>query len=190
MSTPTHRSAPGSSYFVTTKCAQSRAVFQVTDVAEIMAKTLCEYRERGAYLLHEFVVMPDHVHLLLTPSQTTSLEKAMQFIKGGCSHRIHKARHQKREIRQVGFHDWTIRDLADWRAKVLYIHMNPVHAKLVHRPEEWPHSSASGKFTLDPIPGKFTHLASGAKAQTDAVLTPGLKPRPPKELLIRAAKYP
>ena len=78
-------------------------------------------------------------------------------------------------------HDWTIRDYNDWQAKVEYIRNNPVRAKLVQKPEDWPYSSASGKFRLDPIPAKFLRLSSGAKAQTTSPLTQGLKPLPPKE---------
>src|ERR1700740_1656751 len=181
MSTPKHRSAPGTSYFITTKCWQSRAVFQVPENAEILIETLFHYRDGGAYLLHEFVVMPDHVHLLFTPSATTSLEKAMQFIKGASSHRIRKVRNQKMEIWQVGFYDWTIRDADDWRTKIEYIHTNPVRAKLVKRPDDWPYSSANGEFSVDPTPDKYLQLSSGAKAQTIAPLAQGLKPLPPKD---------
>ena len=181
MSTPKHRTAPGTSYFITTKCWQSRSVFQVSENAEILIEALFNYRDRNAYALHEFVVMPDHLHLLLTPSSTTSLEKVMQFIKGGSSHQIRKARNQKMEIWQVGFHDWTIRDANDWLTTVEYIHTNPVRAKLVQRPEDWPYSSASGKFSLDPIPDKYQQLSSGAEAHALGPLTPGLKPRPPKD---------
>ena len=182
MSTPKHRTALGSSYFITTKCWQSRAIFQVPETAEILIETLLNYRDRKAYALHEFIVMPDHLHLLLTPSSTTSLEKSMQFIKGGSSHQIHKARKQKMEIWQVGFHDWTIRDSDDWQTKAEYIRTNSVRAKLVQRPEDWPYSSASGKFPLDPIPEKFLQLSSGAKAQTASPLSQGLKPLPPEEI--------
>ena len=181
MSTPKHRTAPGASYFITTTCWQGRAVFQVSENAEILIEALFNYRDRKDYVLHEFVVMPDHLHLLLTPSSTTSLEKAIQLIKGGSSYQIRKARNHKMEIWQVGFHDWTIRDSDDWRTKVEYIHSNPVRAKLVQRPEDWPYSSASGKFNLDPIPEKFLELSSGAKAQSTSPLSQGLKPLPPKE---------
>lgn len=181
MSTPKHRTAPDASYFVTTKCWQSRSVFQVRENADILAETLFHYRDRNAYALHEFVIMPDHLHLLLTPSPTTSLEKAMQFIKGGSSYQIRKARNDKMEIWQVGFYDWTIRDTSDWQTKVEYIRTNPVRAKLVRRLEDWRYSSASAQFVLDPIPDKFPQLSSGAKAQTASAVTPGLKPRPPKE---------
>jgi putative transposase len=181
MSTPRHRTAPGSSYFVTTRCWQGRSVFQVPQIAEILVQTIAHYRDRRDYLLHEFVVMPNHLHVLLTPSSTTSLEKAVQLIKGGSSHAIHKQRDQKTEIWQEGFHDWTIRDTNDWRSKVEYIRMNPVRAKLVERPEDWPYSSANCQFKLDVVPERYLSAASGAKALGSAPNTPGLKSRPPNE---------
>lgn len=176
MATPRHRSAPGTSYFVTTKCWQGRRILQVQEIAEILLRTIFDYRERKAYLLHEFVVMPDHLHLLLTPSATTTLEKAIQLIKGGSSHQIHKQRNQGMEIWQEGFYDWTIRDMRDWQTKVDYIRLNPVRAGLVERPQDWPYSSATGQFTLDPTPSKYSPQALNVPTQT-----PGLKPRPPKE---------
>jgi REP element-mobilizing transposase RayT len=42
-----------------------------------------EYQEKGYFLIHEFVVMPDHFHLILTPAEGILLEKAMRYIKGG-----------------------------------------------------------------------------------------------------------
>ncbi len=69
------------------------------------------------------------------------------------------------EIWQVGFHDWTIRDGEDYGAKVRYIHLNPMEARLVERPEDWPFGSACGKHALDAAPEKFKARASGAKAQ-------------------------
>ena len=181
MSTPRHRTAPGSSYFVSTKCWQGRHVFQMPEIAEILMGTMIHYRDGGSYLLHEFVVMPDHLHLLPTPSATTSLEKAIQLVKGGSAHEIHRQRDQAMKIWQEGFHDWTIRDANDWQSKVEYIRMNPVRARLVQRPQDWPYSSASGRFTLNAVPDRYARSASGAKALITPSLTPGLKPRPPKE---------
>ena len=87
-----HRTSLGSTYFVTTKAWQSVAVFQVSEIAEIVIRKILEYRDRGNYLLHEFVLMPNHLHLILTPGESVSLEKAIQLIKGGSSHEIHKVR--------------------------------------------------------------------------------------------------
>ena len=177
----THRSAPGTSYFVTTKASQDRALFRATEIAETVVETLQHYRSRGEYLLHEFVLMPDHLHVLITPSSTISLEKAMQFIKGGSSYRLHHERGQKIDLWHAGFHDWTIRDAVDWNAKAQYIRLNPVKAGLVERPEDWPYSSANGKLALDPMPAKSLQAASGAKAQRFAFPTSELKLRLPKE---------
>jgi putative transposase len=181
MSTPKHRTAIASSYFVTTKCSQGRAVFQIAEVAETLVSTVFEYRDRGYYLLHEFVAMPDHLHLLLTPDEITSLEKAVQLIKGGTSHRIHKLRNHKMEIWQVGFYDWTVRDANDWQTKAEYIHLNPVRAKLVEHPQDWAYSSASGKYALDQVPTKYSRATLGPKAPLSSALAPELKLRPPKE---------
>jgi putative transposase len=155
MSKPLHRILPGAIYFVSTATWERRELFRVPEVAEILVERILIYRDRGAYQLHEFVVMPNHFHLLLTPGGNTPLEKAVQLIKGGSSHEIHARRGNKMEIWQVSFHDWTIRDSEDYKAKVRYIHMNPVQARLVERPEDWAFGSASGKFSLDPVPEKF-----------------------------------
>ncbi len=147
-----HCTSPGWTYFVTTKAWQSMSVFQVQEIAEILVRKILEYRDRKSYLLHEFVLMPNHLHLLLTPSQSVTLEKAIQLIKGGSSHEIHRVRGESTQIWQSGFHEARVRDWLDFKKKVDYIRFNPVAAKLVQRPEEWPYTSASGKFALDPIP--------------------------------------
>ena len=148
----THSTQPGWTYFVTTKCAQGVSVFQVEENAHILIAKLLEYQSKGHYLLHAFVVMPNHLHLILTPGLATTLEKTMQFIKGGSSHAIHAARGIRQQIWQPGFHESRIRDLADYKAKADYIRFNPVTAKLVEKPEDWPYSSANGSFVFDPTP--------------------------------------
>jgi putative transposase len=155
MSKLPHRMSPGRTYFISSATWERCELFRVPRVAEILVQRILVCRDKGVYLLYEFVVMPNHFHLLLTPSETTSLEKVVQLIKGGSSHEIHKLTGNKMEIWQVGFHDWTIRDGEDYRAKVGYIQMNPVQARLVERPEDWPFGSASGKFVLDSAPEKF-----------------------------------
>ena len=148
----THRTSPGATYFVTTKASQSISIFQVTEVAEILVTKLLEYQNKRNYLLHEFVLMPDHLHVLLTPTESTSLEKALQLIKGGSSYEIHKVRANNSQIWQSGFHESRVVDFHDYKNKRDYIYFNPVVAKLVDRPQDWPYSSASGKYELDPIP--------------------------------------
>lgn len=147
-----HRTTPGSTYFVTTKTWQNVSVFHVTANADILISKILEYRDKGNYLLHEFVLMPNHLHLLLTPAGSASLEKALQLIKGGSSYELNKTRKSKIPVWQSGFHDSRVRDRFDYQKKADYIRYNPVTAKLVRRPEQWPYSSASSHIQLDPIP--------------------------------------
>ena len=155
MSKLPHRVVAGSTYFITSSTSERRELFRVQEIAEILARRILVCRDKGAYHLHEFVVMPNHFHLLMTPDTTMTLEKAVQLIKGGSSHEIHAQRGNKIQIWQTGFHDWTIRDGEDYRTKVRYIHMNPVRARLVEKPEDWPFGSACGKYVLDPASEKF-----------------------------------
>ena len=148
----THRTLPGATYFVTTKAWQSTSVFQVSEVADIVVEKLLDYRDKGHYLLHEFVLMPNHLHVILTPSATTSLEKALQFIKGGSSHKIHGVRECKSQIWQSGFHESRISNLSEYSVRSSYVRFNPVTAKLVDDPRKWMYGSASGRFKLNAIP--------------------------------------
>ncbi len=102
-------------------------------------ETLQSYRGR-AYLLHEYVLMPEHFHILITP--TITLERAVQFIKGGFSFRAKNELESNLEIWQSGFSDHRIREAADYQNHVGYIFRNPVGRKLVEPAEEYPYCSA------------------------------------------------
>jgi REP element-mobilizing transposase RayT len=72
-------------FFVTSVTNSRHAFFKNADAAELFIKTLYVYRAQGRFELHEFVVMPDHFHLIITPAEQIPLEKAVQYIKGGYS---------------------------------------------------------------------------------------------------------
>ena len=72
-------------YFITTTTANRRRLFQVETNALLMLDILQEQRAKDRFHLHAFVIMPDHLHALLTPAPDVSLEKAVQFIKGNFS---------------------------------------------------------------------------------------------------------
>jgi len=67
-----------STYFVTANVEPRRDLFQVEKIARLFIEVMLGYREQKKYLLHEFAVMPDHFHLILTPTGIT-LERAMQL---------------------------------------------------------------------------------------------------------------
>ena len=165
MARPRHRTKPGATYFITTDTWERRALFRGPAAAEIVEQKLFEYRDRGFYSVHSYAVMPEHFHAILTPNKTTTLERAMQFIKGGSSHEIGKTLGMEFPVWHPGFTEHQIRDQEDFDAHVRYIDMNPVKAKLVDRPEEYFFCSAHGKYAMDPW-----RMASGAEAVFDASL--------------------
>jgi putative transposase len=146
-----HGSAPGT-YFVTSRTWEGHAIFQTPATCEIFIESLLGYRERGAYKLHGFVLMPDHFHALLTPGDTYSLERVLQFIKGGSARKINESLHLKSPVWQRGFSDHRIRDTADYTAHLQYLIQNPVKRHLATDANGYPRSSASGAFRMDEIP--------------------------------------
>jgi len=136
MAIPARSDRPGM-YFVTSATHNRRRLFQVEANASLLLETLQHYRREGYYKLYDFVVMPDHVHLLLTP-QAITLERAVGLIKGGFSHRLAL----KFPVWQRGFTDRRIRDREEFEAKRLYIRENPVVERLVERAEDYRFSSA------------------------------------------------
>lgn len=144
-----HTTNNGQTYMVTSSTWGRRALFSKENWAKLLVDTLYHYRG-SAYLLHEFVIMPNHIHLLLTPK--TSLEKAVQFVKGGFSYRVKKQLGSNMEVWQKGFSDHRIRDARDYRLHQIYIFQNPVRKNLSARAEEYPYSSAYSGFDLDDVP--------------------------------------
>ena len=129
------RTANTGTFFVTTITHNRRRLFQVERNAQLFLETLQHYRTEGLYKLHAFVIMPDHVHLLLT---TDDLARTMQRIKGGFSRRIKSAF----PIWQPGYTDHLVPDRGHFETRKTYIHQNPVKAHLAENPEDYPYSSA------------------------------------------------
>ena len=118
--------------------------------------------------------MPDHLHLIVTPGDSTTLEKSMQLIKGGSSREIGKRDGMRFPVWHAGFAEHQIRDQRDFDSHAKYIDENPVKARLAEKAPDYPWGSAAGKFALDPWP-----VASGAEAPSlTSGVTAGLKPRP------------
>jgi putative transposase len=141
MAIPSRTARPGT-YFITTATHNRRRLFQVERNAALLVETIDHYR--ASYLLHAYVVMPEHLHLIVTPTDIT-LERTMQLIKGGFSHR----RASKLTVWQRGFTDHRVRDDADYNIRRDYLHRNPVEARLCDNAESYPFSSANPKLRLD-----------------------------------------
>src|SRR5215472_14537554 len=141
MTIPYRGKTSESTYFVTANTFQKKKLFQVEKNARLFLDVMYQYREQKKYQLHEFVLMPEHFHLILTPVGIT-LERSLQLIKGGYSFRMGKEFGMRREVWQPSFLDRRVRDAAEYEKFKDYIHQNPVKRFLAARPEEYPYSSA------------------------------------------------
>ena len=121
-------------YFITTVTANRRRLFQVEQNATLFVNILQEQRRKNRFELHAFVIMPDHVHLLLTPAPDISLEKAMQYIKGNFSFHLKS----KLDVWQPRYDSRRILDANDYTTHLTYIHQNPIRANLTTQPELYP----------------------------------------------------
>jgi putative transposase len=146
-------------YLVTAVAAQRRSIFQVTATAEPLLQTILEYRTQERFLLHAFVIMPDHLHALITPAADVSLEKAMQIIKGGFSYRLKS----KADVWMRSFNESQIMSEEKFARCVRYIEENPVRRGLVSTPEAYRFGSA-GRDELDSMPVHLLDSAGKARA--------------------------
>jgi putative transposase len=141
-------------FFVTTKTSMGRALLQSERNATLLIDVLRSYVATRKFQLHDFVVMPDHLHLLIRVGGNMTIEKAMQFIKGGFSFRIRKEFGYLGEVWQRGFSEVRVEDRQSFLRYRDYIAQNPVEAGLTDSPEKFPYC--------------FTYLAkrkaAGAKA--------------------------
>ena len=138
-------------HFVSTQTAERHPFFRHERWATLFLDVIGHYRT--GYLLHAFVLMPDHVHLLVSPQDT--LERVMQNLKGGFSYRAKRELQWNGEIWQKGFTDHRIRDAEGFERHIEYIRLNPVRARLCRSPSEYPYGSMTNAESLDPIPQRL-----------------------------------
>lgn len=143
-------------FFVTTKTSMGRALLQSERNATLFIDVLRSYVAAKKFQVHDFVVMPNHVHLLITVGEDIAIEKAVQLMKGGFSYRLKKEFGYAGEVWQRGFSDVRIEDKQSFLRHQDYIAQNPVRKGLASSSEEFPFC--------------FTYLAkqkaAGAKAQS------------------------
>jgi putative transposase len=115
-------------------------------------RVIYAYRAQGKFRLHDFVIMPDHFHVLITVDADTSIERAVQLIKGGFAFRAARELGLKSPIWQRGFSEVQVLDATTACRVSQYIRDNPVVAGLVWEPGAYPFSSACAGCVLDPLP--------------------------------------
>ncbi len=147
-------------YFITASAFMKQNLLQSERMANLFIELLYSYRKQEKLLLHEFVVMPNHFHLLITPVVT--LERAMQFIKGGFSFQAKKRFGITCEIWQTSFYDHRVRNAEEYERFKNYIHDNPVRRGLVQKVGDWPFGSANPRLERDEVPQRLKPLKLAA----------------------------
>jgi putative transposase len=130
--------SPARTFFATTKTSMGRRLLQSERNAGLLIDVLRSLVAERKFELHDFVVMPDHLHLLLTIRDGMTIEKAMQLIKGRFSHRLSHEFGYKGEVWQRGFAEEQLIDRKSFESHREHIAQNPVKAGIAASSDEFP----------------------------------------------------
>ena len=154
----------GQSHFVTFCCYHRRPLLTTDDSRRIFESALERVRRSFNLQVYGYVIMPEHVHLLLSEPQRDTLAEALKSLKQGASRRLIGSLPLKpkdglsgdvaKHFWQKRYYDFNIRDYAQFVEKLRYLHRNPVKAGLCERPEDWEWSS-------------FRHYATGCEGPVE-----------------------
>ncbi|MBJ6751024.1 REP-associated tyrosine transposase [Geomonas anaerohicana] len=151
-------------YFVTSTIVEWIPLFTSTRYCSIVTDSLCFCRERKGLQLHAYVIMDNHVHLIVTaPNATVFMrdfksftgKKIIEFLEADKKNWLlgrleffkkeYKTESQH-QVWQEGFHPQVIFSEEMYRQKLDYVHSNPVRRGIISSPEHWVYSSASNYF--------------------------------------------
>ena len=129
---------------ITTNVAQRRLIFREARVAEQLLGVIAEVRTEEHVDLNAYVIMPDHLHLVLSIQRQTSLGRVLQLIKGRFAWRYNRSKNGSGRVWQDRYHEEALRSEAELHRAMEYVENNPVTGGLADRPEYYLWSSASG----------------------------------------------
>jgi putative transposase len=146
--------APETCYFITCTCYRRQPLLGTPARRDLFLSVLEQVRRRYAFVVVGYVVMPEHIHLLLSEPQETNPSTVMQALKLGFARRVlaRKRRNQNpaqgrpfdhapQHIWEKRFHDFNVWTERKGVEKLRYMHRNPVKRGLVESPELWRWSS-------------------------------------------------
>ncbi len=134
----------GQSHFLTFSCYHRLPLLERMHMEDAFLQTLELTRRRFGMRVYGYVVMPEHVHLLISEPDGGMLSRAVQLLKTGVSI---QARKQGERIAgephfwQARYFDHNVRNHEGFVTQLRYIHRNPVKRGLCAKPEDWPWSS-------------------------------------------------
>ena len=130
----------GQSHFVTFSCFRRQALFSSPHPFDLFVQCLEEMRRRLKMRIYGYVVMPEHVHLLVSEPESSTLAEAMHYLKLSFVKRL-RARESAGSFWQKRYYDRNLRDEHEFQVKLRYMHRNPVRRRLVKEPADWKWSS-------------------------------------------------
>jgi putative transposase len=131
--------------FITTKTIKNFPFFSDMQNAGCLVSCLFFGQKKNWFDLISFVIMPDHLHLIVVPKEK-NISQIMHSIKSFSSNEINGCREHIGSIWQSSFRDLTLWSEDVLIEKIKYIHDNPVRKNLVSDPEDYPYSSANPRF--------------------------------------------
>jgi putative transposase len=126
-------------HFLTFSCYRRRPKLANATACTAFLAALERVRQNYELCIYAYVIMPEHVHLLVNEPRFGSLAKALQSLKQGVARSL--ALRAVDPFWHARYYDFNVLSESKFVEKLRYIHRNPVHRGLVDRPEDWPWSS-------------------------------------------------
>jgi putative transposase len=135
----------GDLHFITFCCYRRLRLLGSPDARNAFVAALAEVRAKYGFALAGYVVMPEHVHLLIGESEAGDPSTVVQSLKLRVSKRLRSASAatagEPRQFWQARFYDFNVYSAEKRREKLEYMHRNPVTRRLVNDPVDWIWSS-------------------------------------------------
>ena len=140
-------------HFITFSCYRRRPFLRTGRRRDMVLRALERSRQTYRFHVVGYVVMPEHVHLLISEPEVAAPSTAIKALKQAVAKRIANSRRRRRSIQldlftetafhfwQARFYDFNVWSAKKWLEKLRYMHRNPVKRGLVPRPEDWRWSS-------------------------------------------------
>jgi putative transposase len=125
-------------HFVTFSCYRRQPLLVSARAKRLFEVALEQARRQYGFFVTGYVIMPEHVHLLLSEPERGTLARALQAVKQSVARRLIAGRPHFWQARYYDFNVWTKRKRIE---KLCYMHRNPVKRGLVEKPEDWAWSS-------------------------------------------------
>jgi REP element-mobilizing transposase RayT len=135
-------------YAVTTVTASREPLFEESKAADIVLDAILFGKREHWYCLLSFVIMPDHVHLIIIP-RDKNISECMKSIKGFSARQINAVFDRRGPIWQGGFYDYILDSEEKVLSRMRYIEDNPVRKGLVTNAEDYAYSSMKYRAETD-----------------------------------------